>query len=519
MSVAMGLLIAGVIAGWLWWDEDDRTAALLLNTVKLGLGACLVAVPIGTFLAVLIHRTDVPGRRIAWALLIAFLFIPLYLQAAGWENWFGRQGWLWPAQDIASRRLSAAIWIHAVAAIPWVAVIVGAGLQQIAPELEESALLDMPTAAVLRRVTLPLSSPAVLVAAWWVFVMTAGDMTVTDLYQVRTFAEEVYTVLPLLDASGPGGSNGAALPGGTAFLAALMLISLAAVDGVARHEFLPTPRPRLTMELRGGKLVSGCLLWSVVLVITFVPLANLCFDAGFHAARTGEGGVVRGWSAWKCLVMILTSPWRFRGELAWTMAISTGAAMVAAAAAALLAWAARRRSLAALPAWTAVCVASAIPGPLVALGVIRLLNQEDIPWLLWLYDRTLLAPVLAGAVRALPAAILIIWWGCRTITPDLVDMARLDGQGFFGQIRHLVLPLRWRVIAVAGWVAMAIAAGDLSATLLVTPPGVSTLATRVFGLLHAGVDDQVAGICLTNMLFCALLAAAAWRLFQAPVED
>jgi iron(III) transport system permease protein len=61
-------------------------------------------------------------------------------------------------------------------------------------------------------------------------------------------------------------------------------------------------------------------------------------------------------------------------------------------------------------------------------------------------------------------------------------------------------------------VSLAVAASDLGATLLVTPPGVSTLAMRVFGLLHAGVDDQVAGICLMNVVLCVLLASLATRI-------
>ena len=35
--------------------------------------------------------------------------------------------------------------------------------------------------------------PAIGLAALWVAMLVATDMTVTDLYQVRTYAEEVYT--------------------------------------------------------------------------------------------------------------------------------------------------------------------------------------------------------------------------------------------------------------------------------------------------------------------------------------
>jgi ABC-type spermidine/putrescine transport system permease subunit II len=47
----------------------------------------------------------------------------------------------------------------------------------------------------------------------------------------------------------------------------------------------------------------------------------------------------------------------------------------------------------------------------------------------------------------------------------------------------------------------------LACSILVVPPGVTTVPIRVFGLIHAGVDDQVAGLCL--LLFVGVAAAVA----------
>ena len=78
-----------------------------------------------------------------------------------------------------------------MAAIPWVVLIIGLGIRLIEPELEEAALLETSAWNVLLRVTLARSLPALVVAALWILVTTAGEITVTDLYQVRTYAEEV----------------------------------------------------------------------------------------------------------------------------------------------------------------------------------------------------------------------------------------------------------------------------------------------------------------------------------------
>jgi iron(III) transport system permease protein len=68
------------------------------------------------------------------------------------------------------------------------------------------------------------------------------------------------------------------------------------------------------------------------------------------------------------------------------------------------------------------------------------------------------------------------------------------------------LPMRWSAAMVAWLAALSISLGDLAASILVVPPGVTTLSIRIFGLLHYGVEDQVAGICLAMISIFAILA-------------
>ncbi len=51
----------------------------------------------------------------------------------------------------------------------------------------------------------------------------------------------------------------------------------------------------------------------------------------------------------------------------------------------------------------------------------------------------------------------------------------------------------------------------MAASILTLPPGVDTLSRKIFGLLHSGVNDRVAGICLALLtLLAGVTAAAAW---------
>jgi iron(III) transport system permease protein len=61
---------------------------------------------------------------------------------------------------------------------------------------------------------------------------------------------------------------------------------------------------------------------------------------------------------------------------------------------------------------------------------------------------------------------------------------------------------------VAAWLAaFAVCVGDLTASILVIPPGMTTIPVRVFGQIHSGVDDLAAGICLVMMLGFSILAS------------
>ena len=142
------MLAAGCV-GLACWGVDARVASLLRNTALLVVAVELLALPLGALLAIALVKTDVPGRRAAWMLVVAMLFVPLYMFTGAWDAGFGIQGWHTLATNphlAVEPWLSGwrgAIWVHAMAAVPWVAVIVAAGLRTVEADLEEDAFLEM----------------------------------------------------------------------------------------------------------------------------------------------------------------------------------------------------------------------------------------------------------------------------------------------------------------------------------------------------------------------------------------
>jgi iron(III) transport system permease protein len=99
------------------------------------------------------------------------------------------------------------------------------------------------------------------------------------------------------------------------------------------------------------------------------------------------------------------------------------------------------------------------------------------------------------------------------VADDALDCAACEGAGSWLRFWLVVWPQR-RFGLAATWLAVfAMAAGDLACSILVVPPGVTTVPIRVFGLIHAGVDDQVAGLCLVMFTGVATaVAAVLWLL-------
>src|SRR5262245_9292828 len=189
-----------------------------------------------------------------------------------------------------------------MAAVPWVTVIIAAGLRNVESDLEEDALLETGPLWVLLRVTLRRAAGAVVVAAVWVAILVSSEMSVTDVYQVRTFAEEVYTqaVLGSFDFAAPKEGTPDASLGvrglwiGITLAAALVLLGFAVgqkfFDDLAHA---PERRPWV-WRLRKARWPVSAATWLILFLVAGVPLVNLFYKAGVVVTAT-ETGRARSW--------------------------------------------------------------------------------------------------------------------------------------------------------------------------------------------------------------------------------
>jgi iron(III) transport system permease protein len=503
-----------------------RLRGLLLNSALLAAGALVISLPLGTLLAVAITKTSLWGRGLLRRGLIVMLFVPLYVQAAAWQACLGQGGWLSNQGWLTGWR--GAIWIHGVASIAWVVLLVSAALRKVPRALEEEALQNTTPWRVLLQVSLPTARPALCAAALWITVICFTEIAVTDLFQVRTFAEEVYTAASLgtLDPR----VTGPVLPGseqgivwgahelclGTLAIACLVAAAVTALWQGDSATYYAARASDWTWQLRPRQWPLRLAVWLLVAVVVGAPLLGLLGKAGAQLTPT-ETGVRSSWSARQAVTLIASSPWQHRRELGWSLWIAAGTTIPTILVASLLAWTLRTQRWPKWPVVFALSLGFSLPGPLLGVWVIRCLNQPpESLWapLTWYYDHTILAPVLVQFLKALPLATLLLGAQCARLPQELLDSAQTEGAGWWQQYLRIALPWCGPALVAATGMTLIVSISDLAATLLVVPPGISPLSVRIFGLLHYGAEDQVCALCLMVVLLLGTLVTVADLFFR-----
>jgi ABC-type Fe3+ transport system permease subunit len=522
LLLPLGELLAP--AAWTWTTNDvERLYQLTINTLALTAGTVALAFPIGIGLAVLLFRTSFYFRRVAWFLLALALFVPLPIVVSSWQALLGAHGWspidFWrdaPGRPWASG-LAVAIWIHALAAAPWVAFLVGVGLSSIEPGLEDEAALSVGPWRVLALVTLPRVRASILGAALFVVLQTAGETSVTEMMQVPTLAEEMRTQFAVADA---------ALA--RTLVVALPSLLLAWAGVLLVLSYLEKALPPLVVASCGQRSLDLGRGWSR-LAIAAILIGLLVLPLGALVWKLGLTGHPPQWQA-STAAHYLDAEWRLLGgDLIASLITSIATGMAVAGLAVVGCWLARghagfRWMMFGVLTWVWV-----LPGPAVGMAL-----QDTILWLpdgmwhdilgfgpppapliwvrsIWndiLYFGPSPAPLMwAQAMRSLPIAVVFLWPVVRMIPRELFEEARLAGAAPMSEFLHIVVPTTWRATLVTGLAAAALCLGEVGASERIATPGWESFAGRLLKLMHTGVDNNVSALCVLALLAIAACGA------------
>ena len=175
-----------------WFAElagDDRLIGAARNSVLIALLTAVLATAIGTAAALALSRRVVRGRTLLQALLLPPIAIPWLITGTAMLVFFFWTG--------IGRGLHAMVIGHVALAIPYVVLVVGAGLAPLRAELEEAAMsLGSTPAHAFLAVTLPLLAPSLVAAALFAFAASLDQFVISYFLSapgVATLPVEIYS--------------------------------------------------------------------------------------------------------------------------------------------------------------------------------------------------------------------------------------------------------------------------------------------------------------------------------------
>lgn len=514
---------------------DDWLAALQ-TTFALMAVSSIVAIGIGIPAAAcagLLAQCRVRGvwlarakRMLVSVWVIGMLFsasLPLILHAAVWESTAGKFGWL--MKTMTGGNLLWVGWIHGVHGAAIVAVATFWGSRNIAPEVLQHAVLDFNSVSRWFRVQLPIARPVVATSLVIVCLLAATEMSVVNLHSVRTVADQFYlyysldpdwtaiavtTWLPLLIGIAPAWMwwkmRRSELHVGARVIPRQSPFDALDGDQTARRQGPPSGGVGLFLAVTGT--LASMIICQAAIVL------GLLMQAG-HTVRLERGVPQASWSLRSCLDAISSAPSLFAEEYAWTLQL----AVLTSLAVTPIAWVLARLGRAAIhPCWKKtgslidclMMIAFLIPGPVVGLAIVRLF-ASGIPGGEVLATQTLIPTMMAVGVRSGVIAYVVMRVGYHQISDSVWRSARIDC-GLATRVLRIELPLLFPSVLVALIAAAVVASGDVPAALPVLPPGVTTVGTRLFGLLHSGSRYQEASLAFWYLVAISGIGLIAWRI-------
>ncbi|MFN8523836.1 MAG: iron ABC transporter permease [Chloroflexota bacterium] len=451
MLIPLFFVVAYTIATG--WDVSyqllvrPRVGELLFNTVRLTIGVAAASAVIGTSCAWLTERSDLPWRSAWRALLVAPLAVPSFVNSFAWIS-----------LTHSVEGFGGAVLVVTLSHFPFVYLPVAAALRGIDPAMEETARsLGRGPWRTFLEVVLPQLRPALFGGLLIVTLHLLAELGALEMLRFPTFTTAIYDQFQSTFNSAAANMLAAVLV--VACLLALVCEQL--LRGRTRYARVGSGVARLVAPAALGRsrpLALGGLVVLLALALG-VPFVML----GFWL-RTGSSTAVS--------VAVLR-------DSALASAAYGGIGALASVVLALpVAWlAVRRPSALSVVTERATYVAHALPGIVVALSLVSITLKFAQP----LYQSVWLL-LTAYVILFFPLALVSIRAALGQVPPVLDDVGRSLGASPISVLLRVTVPLIWPGLGAGAALVFIAVATELTASLLLSPIGTVTLATKFWSL-------------------------------------
>lgn len=487
------------------------------HTIVVGVGGTVLAVVLGTVVALVVTLTDMRGRSPFILFYVMPLMIAPQVTALAWLQLFGPASpflkMLGIAPPLGTRNplysTEGIILLLGVQYGPLVFLIVRAGLRKLPRELIEAARAGgAGPFTVLRTVVLPLMTPSIMAAAALAFVSCVGNFGIPAFLGIPAN----YLVLPTLIYQRLAG-GGPAVLGETAFLS--VLIGIIAMAGIVTQEVMSRRRdyrisstslPAQPYELGRWRLPVEVLLWLAVVLLLFLPLFGLLLTSlvpGYGIPLTAATATLDNYRF--VLFEHEAAGRAFFNSLWLSITAAVFAVVVAIPIGYLIAWGGRR--------WVRLVNLSvelpyALPGVVLAIASL-LLFLKPIPLTgVQLYN-TVWIILYAYLARFLVLALRPTVSGYHQIDRALEEAAQVAGAGLFRRMRTIVFPLVAPAAMAGGLLIFMTALSELTVSALLWSSGAETIGVVMFSFEQGGDSSYAAAMSAITVAITFVLMLGA----------
>lgn len=488
----------------------------IVDSVGIGAIVCVASTLVGVPLAILLTRTDIPGRRIFEALVWVDFFTPSYLVALGWTALMQQGGFIDLILGQTNPLINVFFGPIGIAAVltfklfPFVYLAVAAAVQVIGGEYEEAArVVGATRLRAWLTVVVPMLRPALLAGLILVFAEVISDFgiaaTIGQQAGFPLMTIEIYNYVSSWPINYPL----------AAAMSSFLVLSMGAALGIQslllrRRSFqVITGRGRAPTRVRLGRW-----RWPATGAVTLLFLLALGAPFGSSVVislmhNIGLGLVASNFGL-QNYASVLGDLHTGIGALWRSVQLAFEAASLTSLLSLIVTYMIYRwEGFGRILLNQLTVVAMVVPSIVMAAGYVFAFNQE------WLFTvgisiyGTMLLLLLSYVGQQVSMAVRLHLGAIQQVSGSLMDAAQVAGSGIVTMLLRIVLPLLRKAIVSVWLLTFVIVMFDLAMSEMLYPPGEPTLGVALikkFGDL-GNIGTGTAMMMLAILVVLAMVVA------------
>jgi iron(III) transport system permease protein len=502
---------------------DGATYKVLFNTLIFAAGSLTLSFSLSLAFAWLIERTDMPLRNLLFIVIIASIGIPNVIAGIAWgllgspvnglinlplRFLFGAEG----PGPLNVYTLPGLIFVQGITLVPITFLLVAAAFRAMDASMEDAASASgAKFRTVIRRITIPLLTPAILSALIYQFVTVVESFDIPLIIGLRAGIPLLSTQV-FIEAKPPGGLPDYGLASTYSVLLLIMaigplIIYNRAISHSERFATITghTYQPR-RMSLGRWKWIAAGLGLAYIVIAFILPLLIMVWTSlqPFYAVPSIEA---IGRITFNAYVGLLDND-LVKDALLNTVVLGVAVAAGTMVMGVLISWILVRSRSRLKPILDVLAfMPHAFPGVIIGLSILLIYLLLPLP----IYG-TIWILVIALSTQYISLSTRLMSSGIAQVERQLEEAAETSGASWGATMRRIVMPLIMPAFLNGFLLVFLSAIKNLTLALILFTPGSIVLSTLIWSSWDRADTALTAALGVVMVLMTLILALITRRL-------